>query len=142
MILWIFGWREGDDEKLVRLRCFLSWLTKIVSLQFRRENNKEKRNNCSQWLNYPLPFYVLDVLCCLPSSFFFFFFFFCFPRLALSFSFFFFFFCSLTRIEFFFFLLLFFRHDFSFLNKFGWFFLGYLPFFVSNGHYFLTMIYE
>ena len=54
---------------------------------------------------------------------------FCFPGLALSFSFFFFFFCSLTRIEFFFFLLLFSRHDFSFLNKFGWIFLGYLPFF-------------
>ena len=34
VILWVFGWREGEDGKLVEPRCILPWPTKIVSLQF------------------------------------------------------------------------------------------------------------
>ena len=34
LILWVFGWREEDDEKLVSPMFFLTWPTKIVSPQF------------------------------------------------------------------------------------------------------------
>ena len=42
LILWVFSWREGEDEKLVGLKCFLSCPTKIVSLQFGKKIEKRE----------------------------------------------------------------------------------------------------
>ena len=82
LILWVFGWREGKNGKLVGLMCFFPLPTKIISLQFWKEN-KGERNSCRQWLNYPLPLLHGPVGC--PFFFFFFlamnFFPFLFPRM-------------------------------------------------------------
>ena len=146
----MLGWRKEDDEKLVRSKCFLFWLTKIVSLHFLEKIIKERGIVVVNDRTISSPFTVLDVLCCLP------FFFWLSWTLSLSLSlslsllgflpfflfFLFFIFVVWLEVNFYLFLLLFSRHEFSFFNKFGWFFLGYLLFFILNGHHFLTRVYE
>ena len=145
----MLGWRKEDDEKLVRSKCFLFWLTKIVSLHFLEKIIKERGIVVVNDRTISSPFTMLDVLCCLPSFFFFFLAFLDSLSLSLSlvsflsfFFFLFFIFVVWLEVNFYLFLLLFSRHEFSFFNRFGWFFLGYLLFFILNGHHFLTRVYE